>query len=78
MESEAVQTNSLARAGVLTRHMQQRSFSKAIEWVRVPDDLPAPCTEDGNCLVGLSVALALEAAMAFSLYGIWQVWQLIR
>jgi hypothetical protein len=51
---------------------------EAAEWVRAGGDLSALGTEDGDCLVGVAVALGLEAAMALSLYGIWQIWNLIR
>ncbi len=40
--------------------------------------LPAPTAEDGNCLKGASVALALEAGAALGAFGIWQLWHLFR
>ena len=78
MESEATQINALMRTIALSHSMQELSSSKAAEWNSLADDLPARRTEDGDCLVGLSVALAMEAAMAFGLYAVWQVWHLIR
>lgn len=77
-ESEVAQTNALMRPSASSNPMLLLYLSGAAEWVRAGDDLPAPSTDDGNCLIGLSVALGLEAVMAFSLYGIWQVWHLIR
>jgi hypothetical protein len=34
--------------------------------------------EDGNCLKGFLVAIALEGTAALSVFGIWHLWHLIR
>ena len=34
--------------------------------------------EGGTCLRGMLVGMALEAATAFSLYGAWRLWHLLR
>jgi hypothetical protein len=34
--------------------------------------------KEGNLLNGLLVALCLEGAMALGVFGLWQVWHLIR
>ena len=34
--------------------------------------------EDGNCVRGFLVAVCLECAMVAGVFGIWQVWHLIR
>ncbi|MGD0630249.1 MAG: hypothetical protein ABR987_12905 [Terracidiphilus sp.] len=36
------------------------------------------CEEDGSCVKGLVVAICLEGAAALSVFGIWQLWHLIR
>jgi hypothetical protein len=44
-------------------------------------ELECACTtneEDGNCIRGFVVAVALEGAMALGVFAGWQVWHLIR
>jgi hypothetical protein len=38
----------------------------------------APDAEDGSCLKGLFVGLYLEVVAGLGLYGIWQLWRLVR
>jgi hypothetical protein len=37
-----------------------------------------PYEEDGCCMKGLLVGIGLEGAAAMGIYGLWQLWHLIR
>ncbi len=77
IESEAAQTSALMGADVFARPMLPPSFAEAAAWVTEADNLSAASAHDGDCLIGFSVAIGLEAAMAIGLYGIWRVWHLM-
>lgn len=77
MESEVAIPNAPMGADVSARPTLQFSLSEAAAWVREADNLSAASAEDGDCLIGFSVAIGLEAAMACGFYGIWRVWHLI-
>jgi hypothetical protein len=37
-----------------------------------------PATADGSCLRGVLFALGLETCLAFAVYGVWQMTQVLR
>lgn len=77
MESAVERANTQMHAKVFAWPMQS-SFSEASALAREAGSQSTAGTEDGNCLVGLGVAIGLEAAMALGFYGIWRIWHLIR
>jgi hypothetical protein len=42
------------------------------------DRLPESAAEDGSCLKGAGFALGFEVLAALCIYGVWQLWQLLR
>lgn len=77
IELEAAQTNALMSADVFIRPELPLTLSETGALDGDEDNLSALCPEDGDCLIGFSVAIAIETAMAFSLYGIWRACHLI-
>jgi len=77
MESEVAQTNALKPAAGFDCQMLWLSLTEAASQAREAKDLSGPGADNGNCLFGFSVAIAMEAAVAVTLYGIWWVWHLI-
>jgi hypothetical protein len=54
------------------------SVSEASAFAKETDGLSESNAEDGDCLKGFFVAIGIEAAMAFCLYGVWQAWHIFR
>jgi hypothetical protein len=55
-------------------------FSRAekIDLATAAGALTEESVEGGKCLRGIFVGIAIEAAAAFSLYGAWRLWHLLR
>jgi len=45
---------------------------------RAMDVVPEANEEGGSCMKGLMVGMGLESAAALGVYGLWQLWHLIR
>lgn len=54
------------------------SLAEHIDLATPAGALSEESVEGGRCLRGIFVGVALEAAMAFSLYGVWRLWHLHR
>ncbi len=54
------------------------SLAENIDLATAAGALTEESVEGGRCLRGIFVGIALEAAMAFSLYGVWRLWHLVR
>jgi hypothetical protein len=64
--------------GVLADPALASSVTEIPVFASKPGCLPESGVEDGSCLKGFFVAIGLEAAMALSIYGLWQVWHILR
>jgi hypothetical protein len=68
----SVLTDAHAGPVLLSSEYEAPAFAKGSDWESVSGQ------QDGNCFRGILLGFCLEGALGLCLYGMWQVWHIVR